>query len=182
MRTEPILSTGNDTVERLGLRRTLQLGFALFLFYPQLGIHTVAVNRLPMDATLLHQGKGMDDGKKLADVVGTVYRTIVENLCSRLQVDALVFHRSRIARAGCIYSPGIGIHLGGQRQDGIVAPRRRIGWHIAHLLECVSCVTAERLPLFAEKPKCKSKEKIWDEQIFIVRINVYLCITKKRKT
>ena len=29
---------------------------------------------------LLHQGEGVDDGEKLADVVGAVDRTIVENL------------------------------------------------------------------------------------------------------
>ena len=44
----------------------------------------------------------MDDGEKLADVVGAVDRTIVENLGTGLKVDALVFHRTGIAGTGGI--------------------------------------------------------------------------------
>ena len=64
----------------------------------------------------------MDDGKELADVVGAVNGTIVENLLTCLEINALVFHRTRIARTGCIHSPGIRLYLVGQRQHGIVSP------------------------------------------------------------
>ena len=36
----------------------------------ELGIHAVAINYLVGNALLLHQGEGVDDGEKLADVVG----------------------------------------------------------------------------------------------------------------
>ena len=104
---EPILGTGDDLIELLGLRSALQFGLALLLAYPELGIHAVAVDYLVGNALLCHQGEGVDDGEELADVVGAVDRTIVENLGAGLKVDALVFHRTRIAGTGCIYSPGI---------------------------------------------------------------------------
>ena len=95
---------------------------ALFLAYPQLGIHAVAINYLVGNALLLHQGEGVDDGEKLADVVGAVDRTIMENLGTGLKVDALVFHRTGIAGTGGIHSPGVGYNFVGQRQNGIVSP------------------------------------------------------------
>ena len=104
---EPILGTGDDLIELLGLRSALQFGLALFLVYPELGIYAVAVDYLVGNAFLVHQGEGVDDGEELADVVGAVDRTIVENLGAGLKVDALVFHRTRIAGTGSIYSPGI---------------------------------------------------------------------------
>jgi len=119
---EPILGTGDDLIELLGLRSTLQFGLALFLAYPELGIHAVAINYLVGNALLLHQGEGVDDGEKLADVVGAVDRTIMENLGTGLKVDALVFHRTGIAGTGGIHSPSVGSYLVGQRQNGIVSP------------------------------------------------------------
>ena len=104
---EPILGTGDDLIELLGLRSALQFGLALLLAYPELGIHAVAIDYLVGNAFLVHQGEGVDDGEELADVVGAVDRTIVENLSSGLKIDALVFHRTRIAGTGSIYSPGI---------------------------------------------------------------------------
>ena len=107
MGAEPVFGTGNDLIELLGLRSAKQLGLALLLVYPDLGIYAVAVDYLAGNALLCHQGEGVDDGEKLADVVGAVDRTIVENLSAGLKVDALVFHRTRIAGTGSIYSPGI---------------------------------------------------------------------------
>ena len=104
---EPILGTGDDLIELLGLRSALQFGLALLLAYPELGIHAVAIDYLVGNALLCHQGEGVDDGEELADVVGAVDRTIVENLGAGLKIDALVFHRTRIAGTGSIYSPGI---------------------------------------------------------------------------
>ena len=119
---EPVLGSGDDLVELFGLGSALQFGLALFLAYPELGIHAVAINYLVGNALLLHQGEGVDDGEKLADVVGAVDRTIMENLGTGLKVDALVFHRTRIAGTGGIHSPGVGSYLVGQRQDCIVSP------------------------------------------------------------
>ena len=110
---EPVFGTGDDLIELLGLRSALQFGLALFLAYPELGIHAVAINYLVGNALLLHQGEGVDDGEKLADVVGAVDRTIMENLGTGLKVDALVFHRTGIAGTGGIHSPGVGYYLVG---------------------------------------------------------------------
>ena len=82
----------------------------------------------------LDQGEGMDDGEKLADVVGAVDRTIVENLGTGLKVDALVFHRTGIAGTGGIHSPGVSYYLVWQRQNCIVSPCRRIYGHFIHLV------------------------------------------------
>ena len=119
---EPVLGSGDDLIELFGLGSALQFGLALFLAYPELGIHAVAINYLVGNALLLHQGEGVDDGEKLADVVGAVDRAIVENLGTGLKVDALVFHRTGIAGTGGIHSPGVGSYLVGQRQNGIVSP------------------------------------------------------------
>lgn len=114
MGAEPVLCAGYDLMELRGLGSMLQFGLALFLFYPQLGIHAVAVDYLVSNPPLFHQGKGVDYGEELADIIGAVKWTVVENLCSRLQVYALVFHRTGIAGAGCIYSPGICHYFIGQ--------------------------------------------------------------------
>ena len=122
MGAEPVFGTGNYLIEPLGLRSAKQLGLALLLVYPDLGIYAIAVDYLAGNALLCHQGEGVDDGEELADVVGAVDRTIVENLSAGLKVDALVFHRTRIAGTGGIHSPGVGSYLVGQRQDCIVSP------------------------------------------------------------
>ena len=44
MSAEPILGTGDDLIELLGLRSALQFGLALLLAYPELGIYAVAVD------------------------------------------------------------------------------------------------------------------------------------------
>ena len=103
---EPVFGTGDDLIELLGLRSALQFGLALLLVYPELGIHAVAVDYLVGNAFLGHQSEGVDDGEELADVVGAVDRTIVENLRTSLKINALVFHRTGISGAGCIHSPG----------------------------------------------------------------------------
>ena len=49
----------------------------------------------------------MDDGEELTYIVCAMNRTIVEYTIARLQVDGLIFHRTRIATAGCIHSPSV---------------------------------------------------------------------------
>ena len=53
---EPVFGTGDDLIELLGLRSTLQFGLALLLVNPELGIHAVAIDYLVCDASLGHQG------------------------------------------------------------------------------------------------------------------------------
>ena len=65
MGAEPVLCAGYDLMELRGLGSMLQLGLALFLFYPQLGIHAVAIDYLVGNPPLFHQGKGMDYGEEL---------------------------------------------------------------------------------------------------------------------
>ena len=43
---EPVLGSGDDLIELFGLGSALQFGLALFLAYPELGIHAVAINYL----------------------------------------------------------------------------------------------------------------------------------------
>ena len=76
---------------------------------------------LPL-ASLLHESQSMHYGEKLPYVVGAVHRTEVEHLRSGGKVDGLIFHRTGISGAGCIHSPGVRLHLIGQRQDCIVSP------------------------------------------------------------
>ena len=123
MGQQPVLGTGDDLIEfgRPGVAH--ELGLALALLDPQRRIVGVGVDDLSLDASLLHERQGVDNGEKLSDIVCPVDRAIVEYLLARLQVDAPILHRTRIARTGCIDRPGIGIDLWGQRQDGIVAPR-----------------------------------------------------------
>ena len=122
MGQQPVLGAGDDLIEfgRPGVAD--QRGLALALLDPQRRIVGVGVDDLPLDASLLHERQGVDNGEKLSDIVCPVDRTIVEHLLARLQVDAPILHRARIARTGRIDRPGIGIDLWGQRQDGIVAP------------------------------------------------------------
>ena len=122
MGAEPVFGTGDDLIELLGLRSALQFGLALLLVYPKLGIYAVAVDYLVGNALLCHQGEGVDDGEELANGVGAVDRTLVENLRTSLKINALIFHRTGISGAGCIHSPGVRLHLIGQRQDCIVSP------------------------------------------------------------
>lgn len=56
MSAEPVFGTGNDLIEPLGLRSAKQLGLALLLVYPELGIYAVAIDYLVGDASLGHQG------------------------------------------------------------------------------------------------------------------------------
>ena len=51
----------------------------------------------------------MDDGEELADVVRAAYRTEVEHLLPRGEVNATVFHWSGVAGAGGIHRPCQGV-------------------------------------------------------------------------
>ena len=92
----------------------------------------VAIDDLVLDALLLHEGKGVDDGKKLADVVCAVNGTEMEHLGTCGEIDTLIFHRTRVARACRVYSPSVGKNVGMEWQYGVVTIVRRI-LHIYNL-------------------------------------------------
>ena len=73
VRLEPCLGTRDDLEQRFRLGITRQFGFALLLVHPQNGVIAVAVNGFVVDAHLVHQRRGVDDGKKFTDVIGAAY-------------------------------------------------------------------------------------------------------------
>ena len=68
----------------------------------------------------------MDDGEELTNIVGTMNRTKMKHTIARLQIDGLVFHRTRITRASCIHSPRVCPYLWRQGQNRVVAVCRGI--------------------------------------------------------
>ena len=76
---QPFLGTFYQLEKFFGLGVAGQFGLTFLLFHPVDGIGTVAVNG-HIKASLLQQGKAMDNGKKLSDVIGAVYGAEVEDL------------------------------------------------------------------------------------------------------
>ena len=68
----------------------------------------------------------MDDGQKLPNIVSPMNRTKEEELLSCGKVNALILHRTEVATTCRIDSHGIGLHLGREGKDGVVAPRGRV--------------------------------------------------------
>ncbi len=66
---QPFLGTFYQLEKFFGLGVAGQFGLAFLLFHPVDGIGAVAVNG-HIKASLLQQGKAMDNGKKLSDVIG----------------------------------------------------------------------------------------------------------------
>ena len=129
---KPVFGTGNDLIEWFGVLVALELGLAFAVAHPEDSVIGVRIDYLVGDALLLHECQGMDNGQKLTDVVGAVHRAIVKHPCPCSQVYALVLHWSRVSRAGCVYSPGVGLHFGGEGKNGVVAVRRRVGRYGGH--------------------------------------------------
>ena len=123
---KPILGTGYDLKKLLRLRRALQLGLALTLRDPKDGIVGVGIDGFVVQALIPAKGEGMNDGKKLSDVIGAMNRAIMEYTVARLQIDGLIFHRTRIARAGRIHSPRISPYFHRQGKYGVVAVVGRV--------------------------------------------------------
>ena len=63
----------------------------------------------------------MNDSEEFSDVISAVNGAEMKHLIARLQIDGLIFHRTRIARTGCIHSPSVCPYVRMQRQYGIVA-------------------------------------------------------------
>lgn len=123
MGDEPMFGAGNDAEELLRLWCERQFGLALALLHPKNGVVTVGVDGL-LQSMPLHQSEGMDDGEKLAYVVGAVDGAEMENSLPRGKVYALIFHGARIAAASRIHSPSICADLHRQRQHCVVAVSR----------------------------------------------------------
>lgn len=97
MSLQPSLGTGYYVEKDTSLSCQLERCLTLLLGYPKNGIVAVGIYCLSLYPPLLHQGKSMDNGEKLPYVVGAVDRTEMEDTLARLQVNALIFHRSGIA-------------------------------------------------------------------------------------
>ena len=104
---EPCLCTGYNLKELFGIRGTRKFGLALLLSHPEYGVAAVRVDGLALNALFVEQSQGMDNGKKLADIVCSVYGAEVENLLAAHKVDATVFHRSGISRTRRVDSPRV---------------------------------------------------------------------------
>ena len=68
----------------------------------------------------------MNDGEELTDVVRALNRTEMKKFLTGAQIYSSVFHRTWITTAGGIHGNGIGFHLHGKRQHGIVTVVGRI--------------------------------------------------------
>ena len=68
----------------------------------------------------------MNDGEELTDVVRALNLTEMEKFLTGAQIYSAVFHRTWLTTAGGIHGNGIGFHLHGKRQHGIVTVVGRI--------------------------------------------------------
>lgn len=147
MRAQPCLGACYYLVELFGLRCALELGLALALLYPQNGVVRVGIYRLARYALLVEQRQGVYDGEKLAYVVSAVYGSEVEHLRSGGEVDSLILHRARIARAGCVYSPSVRRHLHRERQHGVVTVIGRVlHCHTMNIIITCAMITLMNMP------------------------------------
>ena len=130
VRIEPQLGSRNDLIELFCLRRTLEFSLALALLNPENGIVGVRIDSLVVQTLIPTEGKRMNDGEELPDVISAVNRTEMKHLIARLQIDGLIFHRPGITRTSGIHSPSVCPYFRMQRQDSIVAIIRRVLHHI----------------------------------------------------
>ena len=126
MGVEPVFSSGDDLEERFRLGITLKFCLTFTLLNPEDGVVRIAIDDLVVQTLIPAKGEGMDDGQKFPDIVGAMDRTIVEYTIARLQVDGLIFHRTRIATAGCIHSPSVSPYFQRQWKYGIMTICRGI--------------------------------------------------------
>ena len=105
---QPGLGACDEAEELFRARRPGQFGATLLAFHPKHGVTAVGVD-CEINALLLEQGEGMNNGEKLSDIVRPVNGTEMKYLLSRFEIDATIFHLSWISRTGGI---------NGERVDG----------------------------------------------------------------
>src|SRR5574344_2159717 len=120
MSFEPFLGTGNQLEKIICLCIMLQFRFALFLLYPQQRVMTVRIDGFS-DSLLLHERCSMHNGKKLADIICPVQWTEMKHHLPCSEINAAIFHWSRIAAACGIHSPGISCNFLWERKYSIVS-------------------------------------------------------------
>jgi len=96
VRIEPLFCSQDNLIELLRLRRALEFGLTLALVDPEDGVVRVRIDSFVVQALIPTEGKGMNDGEKLSDIIRAVDRTEVKHLIACLQINGLVFHRPGI--------------------------------------------------------------------------------------
>ena len=98
---QPFLGTFNEFIEPGCAGVANEGGSAFAVLDPEHGVATVGKDgNLP--TFLLAEGKGMNDGEKLTDVVRPIDRTEMKDFRGGTEMHAAIFHLSRIARAGSL--------------------------------------------------------------------------------
>ena len=133
MCVQPVLCPFDDLEELFRLRGTLQFRLAFSLADPKDGVVGVGIDGLVVQTLLPTEGKGVNNRQKLSDVVRAVHGTIVKHAITRLQIDGLIFHWARIARACCINSPSVSPYFQRQWKYGVMTICRGI-YKLCHQL------------------------------------------------
>ena len=120
MHVKPILCSGDYLVELFCLGVALQLSLALALLHPEDGVVGIRVDCFMVKALIPAECEGVDNGKKLTDIVGATDGAEVEYAIARLKVYRLIFHRTGIATACRIHRPRVCPYLEGQGQNRVV--------------------------------------------------------------
>ena len=126
---QPAFGPFNHLIELLCARSPRQSGAAFLLLDPQQGVAAVGING-EWRTHLLEQGQGMNNGQELTDIVGAINRAVMKHHLPRLEINATIFHLTRISRTGRINGQGIGCHFWWQMQQrsgNWIGNRRRIG-------------------------------------------------------
>ena len=126
---QPAFGPFNHLIELLCARSPRQSGAAFLLLDPQQGVAAVGING-EWRTHLLEQGQGMNNGQELTDIVGAINRAVMKHHLPRLEINATIFHLTRISRTGRINGQGIGCHFWWQMQErsgNWIGNRRRIG-------------------------------------------------------
>ena len=120
---EPRFGTLDELKEFFGLFSTIKQGLARLLAHPTDSRAAIAVDN-HLEPLLVEHGQGVDDGEKLANIIGAVYGAEVKYLLAVAEVYTTVLHRARVAATRGIYGKGIALHYGGQCVEG---KGRRVG-------------------------------------------------------
>ncbi len=110
MGSQPMLCTRYHPEQLFRIGITLELCLTLTLAHPQYGIIAIGIYCL-VYSLLPHKRQGMNNGKKLTDIVRSVHRAIVEYLLSGGKIDASILHRPGITAASGIHGPCVGAHI-----------------------------------------------------------------------